>query len=126
VPILRAGLVLVEQAGTVLPLSETYHVGYVRDETTLQATSYLNKLPKQLSADDLVLVADPMLATGGTMMQVLDDIVSRGASPANIRVVTAVAAPPALKVMADKYPGAWQGRDEGGWVGGWGGGVEVC
>ncbi|KAI8472418.1 MAG: uracil phosphoribosyltransferase [Monoraphidium minutum] len=105
VPILRAGLILLEQAGTVLPLSETYHVGYVRNEETLQATPYLNKLPQRMSPDDLILVADPMLATGGTMLQVLADLVSRGADPANIRIVCIVAAPPALKALADNYPG---------------------
>ncbi|GBF97658.1 uracil phosphoribosyltransferase [Raphidocelis subcapitata] len=93
VPILRAGLVLLEQAGTVLPMSETYHVGYVRDETTLKATPYLNKLPASLSPDDKILITDPMLATGGTMLQVIEDIVARGADPANIRIVCVVAAP---------------------------------
>lgn len=105
VPILRAGLVLLEQAQQVLPSSETYHVGYVRDDNTLEASSYLNKLPARLSPDDLVLVTDPMLATGGTIVQVLEDIVSRGASPSNIRVVSVVAAPPALKKLSEKYPG---------------------
>lgn len=105
IPILRAGLILLELAGTVLPASETYHVGYVRDEETLQARSYLNKLPATLSPEDRILISDPMLATGGTMLQVLKDLVSRGADPANIRVVTVVAAPPALKAMADDYPG---------------------
>lgn len=52
-------------------LQETYHVGYVRNEETLEATEYLNKLPKTLSKDDLVLVSDPMLATGGTIVKVL-------------------------------------------------------
>eukprot|EP00775_Hariotina_reticulata_P004850 gene4850-5097_t len=105
VPILRAGLVLLEQAVTLLPASETYHVGFVRNEETLQASCYLNKLPERIASDDLVLVTDPMLATGGTMMQVLQDIVARGADPANIRVIAIVAAPPALKLMADAYPG---------------------
>lgn len=70
VPILRAGLVLLEQAWAVLPAAETYHVGYVRDEETLQAKAYLNKLPATFSESDLILVADPMVATGGTMLQV--------------------------------------------------------
>lgn len=67
---MRAGLVLLEQAATLLPACETYHLGYVRDDETLQARSYLNKLPAKFSEDDLVLITDPMLATGGTMMQV--------------------------------------------------------
>lgn len=105
IPILRAGLVLLEQASTLLPASETYHLGYVRDDETLQARSYLNKLPAKFAEDDLILITDPMLATGGTMMQALQEVVSRGADPANIRVVAVVAAPPALKLMADAYPG---------------------
>lgn len=105
VPILRAGLVLLEQAGTVLPLSETYHVGYVRNEETLEASAYLNKLPASLSQEDRILITDPMLATGGTMMKVLAEVIGRGADPANVRVVCVVAAPPALKAMADAYPG---------------------
>ena len=88
----------------MLPASETYHVGYVRDETTLQATPYLNKLPASLSPDDRILVADTMLATGGTIVQVVADIVARGASDANIRIVAAVVAPPALKALGEKFP----------------------
>lgn len=64
VPILRAGLILVEQAATVLPATQTYHVGYERDEETLQAKCYLNKLPQSFTAEDRILVSDPMLATG--------------------------------------------------------------
>jgi len=64
VPVLRAGLVLLESAGTVLPASQTFHVGYVRDDKTLEATCYLNKLPQSLSPDAQILVSDPMLATG--------------------------------------------------------------
>ena len=64
VPVLRAGLVLLESASTVLPASETYHVGYVRNESTLESTCYLNKLPEKLSSDDKILITDPMMATG--------------------------------------------------------------
>eukprot|EP00877_Chromochloris_zofingiensis_P010572 jgi/Chrzof1/5769/Cz16g15060.t1 len=73
----------------------------------MQASSYLNKLPALFSSEDLILITDPMLATGGTMMQVLDDLLQRGANPSNIRVVAVVAAPPALKKMADLYPGTY-------------------
>ena len=88
----------------MLPAAETYHVGYARDEATLVATPYLNKLPPSLAPDDLILVADTMLATGGTMAQVIEDIVSRGASDANIRIVSAVVAPPALKLLGERFP----------------------
>ena len=96
VPILRAGLVLLEQAQQVMPATETYHVGYARDEATLEAKCYLNKLPKSFSPDDLILISDVMLATGGTVFQVVEDILSRGAKQENIRIVCALCAPPAM------------------------------
>ena len=65
VPVLRAGLVLVEQAHLVFPMSRTCHLGYVRDEETLQPSRYLDKLPEKFTEDDLVIIADPMVATGG-------------------------------------------------------------
>lgn len=105
VPILRAGLVPLEQISTVLPSYETYHVGLVRDEETLQPREYLNKLPASFGPEDRILVSDPMLATGGTIMHVLQDIVSRGASPSMIRVLAITVAPPALKQLSEKYPG---------------------
>jgi uracil phosphoribosyltransferase len=92
------------QAATVLPASKTYHVGYVRDEATLVATPYLNKLPATLSPDDRILIADTMLATGGTIVQVVEDVLSRGASDANVRIVAAVVAPPALKALGERFP----------------------
>lgn len=68
VPILRAGLVLTENLSMVLPVSETYHLGVIRDDETLQPKCYLNKLPTRFSPDDVIIVTDPMLATGGTIM----------------------------------------------------------
>jgi uracil phosphoribosyltransferase len=105
VPILRAGLVLVEQLNTILPGQETYHVGYVRDEETLEASAYLNKLPQKFDSEDRILIADPMLATGGTAVKVIDDVLSRGASASNITFVSVVCAPPALKLLSEKYSG---------------------
>lgn len=70
----------------------------------MQATAYLNKLPPTLSPDDRILVADTMLATGGTIVQVVADLVARGAADANIRIVAAVVAPPALKALGEKFP----------------------
>jgi uracil phosphoribosyltransferase len=64
VPVLRAGLAIAEGAQTIIPISSTYHVGYVRDEQSLEATSYLNKLPESFDMDSRVIVMDTMLATG--------------------------------------------------------------
>ena len=64
VPILRAGLVLLEQAATVLPSHVTHHFGAARDEVTLLPTVYLNKLPSTIAPERCILVTDPMLATG--------------------------------------------------------------
>ncbi|CAD7695207.1 unnamed protein product [Ostreobium quekettii] len=105
IPVLRAGLALQEQATSMIPTSATYHVGCVRDDTTFEPSTYLNKLPAELSPDELIVVLDPMLATGGTMMSVLENITSRGAQAKNIRVISVVAAPPALKKISEKFPG---------------------
>lgn len=105
VPILRAGLVLVEQAGCVLPASQTLHLGFVRNEETLQPEMYLNKLPEKFEEGARVLVADPMLATGGTIVAALEELTSRGVDVELIRVIAAVAAPPALKILSEKFPG---------------------
>lgn len=104
VPILRAGLALMEGAQSVLPLASVYHLGFVRNEETLEASCYLNKLPETLSAESLVLISEPMLATGGTIMAAMADLTSRGISPENIRIVSIVTSPTALKKLADAYP----------------------
>ena len=103
-PILRAGLALMEGAQSVLPLASVYHVGYVRNEETLEASCYLNKLPDSLAPETLILISEPMLATGGTMMTAMADLVNRGIAPGNVRVVSIVAAPVALKKLAEAYP----------------------
>jgi len=106
VPILRAGLVPLESALTLLPAQRTFHLGYVRNEETMLPELYLNKLPEQFAPEDPVLVCDPMLATGGTMMAALEELVARGASPNMIKVISIVAAPPALTKLGEKFPGA--------------------
>jgi uracil phosphoribosyltransferase len=104
VPILRAGLSLLEGAQTLLPLASIYHLGIVRDEATRQHTCYLNKLPAQINPQARVLITDPMLATGGSMMMAVEALVARGIDPANIRIVAVVAAPPALQKLSVAYP----------------------
>ncbi|HEY9737678.1 MAG TPA: uracil phosphoribosyltransferase [Trichocoleus sp.] len=104
VPILRAGLALMEGAQALLPLASIYHVGFVRDEETLEASCYLNKLPESLDPQTRVLISEPMLATGGTMIAMMKELTSRGVDPAMVRIISVVTAPAALQKLADAYP----------------------
>ncbi len=104
VPILRAGLALLDGAQTLLPIASTYHLGLVRDEQTLENSCYLNKLPPQFAPDTRVLILDPMLATGGSIMRAMAEVVNRGVDPANVRIESVVAAPPALQQLSAAYP----------------------
>lgn len=104
VPILRAGLALLDGAQTLLPLASTYHLGLVRDEETLTPSCYLNKLPSSFSSETRILILEPMLATGGSIMAAMGEITKRGANPDLIRVISVVAAPPALQNLAREYP----------------------
>jgi len=104
VPILRAGLALQDGAQGLLPLSSVYHLGLSRNEETLQPTCYLNKLPEQIAPETRVLILEPMLATGGSIMYALEMLVQRGVDPAMIRIISVVAAPPALQKIGTEYP----------------------
>lgn len=104
VPILRAGLGLLEGAQTILPLASVYHLGLERNEETLEASCYLNKLPERFDPQTRVLITDPMLATGGSMMTAMSELIRRGVDPSLIRIVSVVAAPPALKKLSEAYP----------------------
>jgi uracil phosphoribosyltransferase len=105
VPILRAGLGLLEGAQTVLPLASVYHLGLKRDEETLEATCYLNPLPEKFDPQTRVLITDPMLATGGTMMKAMAELTARGIDPSLTRIISVVAATPALQKLSLAYPG---------------------
>jgi uracil phosphoribosyltransferase len=104
VPILRAGLSLLEGAQTLLPLASIYHLGLVRDEQTLLPTCYLNRLPQQLRPNTHIILLDPMLATGNSIMTALKLLTDCGADPALIRIIGVVAAPPALQKLSADYP----------------------
>lgn len=104
VPILRAGLALVEGAQSLIPLASTYHLGLVRNEETLAASCYLNKLPSQFDPQTRILILEPMLATGGSIMTALNELAARGAQPELIRIISIVAAPPALQQINEHYP----------------------
>ncbi|XP_058109443.1 uracil phosphoribosyltransferase isoform X2 [Magnolia sinica] len=105
VPILRAGLALVEHAPSILPATKTYHLGISRNEETLQPFIYLNKLPDNLPEGSRVFVVDPMLATGGTIVAAIDLLKERGVDNKQIKVISAVAAPPALQKLSERFPG---------------------
>lgn len=104
VPILRAGLALLDGAQALLPLASIYHLGLVRNEETLEASFYLNKLPEVLDPQTRILIPEPMLATGGTMMMVMKELTHRGVDPAMVRIIAVVAAPPALQKLGNAYP----------------------
>jgi uracil phosphoribosyltransferase len=105
IPILRAGLALLDGAQGVLPLASVYHLGMVRDEETLDVSCYLNKLPDQFDAQTRVLISEPMLATGGTIMATMAELTKRGIEPTLTRIISVIAAPPALQKLSASYPG---------------------
>lgn len=104
VPILRAGLALLEGAQTLLPLASVYHLGLMRDEETLLPICYLNKLPERFDPQTRVLIPEPMLATGGSIMMAMAELLKRGVDPALTRIISVVAAPPALQKLSAAYP----------------------
>ncbi len=103
-PILRAGLSLLEGAQSALPLASIYHIGFVRDEETLEATCYLNKLPEKFSPETRVLITEPMLATGGTSVAAMGELTKRGIDPSVVRIISVVTAPQALQRLSVAYP----------------------
>lgn len=105
VPILRAGLALIEGIQSAVPTGKTYHIGLARDEASLEPVWYLNKLPERFEPNTRVMISEPMLATGGTMMATMAELTARGIDPALVRIISVVTAPQALQKLAEKYPG---------------------
>ena len=123
IPILRAGLALVEGIQSAVPNSSTYHIGLARNEETLEPSWYLNKLPESFAPNTRVIVSEPMMATGGTMMATMTELVARGIDPALVRIISVVTAPPALQKLAEAYPAVAvyaanidEGLDENGFI----------
>ena len=94
VPILRAGLGFVHAAQELLPDADVGFIGISRDESTFQPKPYVNKLPESLAGRPVVVI-DPMLATGGSLVHTVELLVQRDA-PLPITVVCALAAPEGL------------------------------
>ena len=102
VPVLRAGLALMEPALRLLPESTRVgFLGMVRDEITLQPTFYLERLPSDLDADEVV-VLDVMLATGGSAVAAIDAVTAAGAT--RIRLACLVAAPEGVARVQAAHP----------------------
>jgi uracil phosphoribosyltransferase len=100
IPILRAGLGMLEAVTDTFPGVSVGYIGLERDERTLQPTSYYEKLPPL--AGGHVLLLDPMLATGGSAARACSSILAHG--PASLRMVCIVAAPEGVKVLEEAHP----------------------
>jgi uracil phosphoribosyltransferase len=96
VPILRAGLGMLEGMTRLLPTAEVGFLGLQRDEETLEAITYANRLPEDLTGRHVFLL-DPMLATGATLVAAIDYMVERGAR--DVTAVCLLAAPEGLEVL---------------------------
>jgi uracil phosphoribosyltransferase len=101
VPILRAGLGMVDAMLELMPTAEVWHLGLFRDERTLQPVEYYNKLPDSASVD-LCLIHDPMLATGGSATAAIDVLKKWGA--VRIKLVNLIAAPEGVMAVAAAHP----------------------
>ena len=101
VPILRAGLGMVDGVLNMIPAAKVGHVGMYRDEKTLKPVEYFVKLPSDISQRQLFVV-DPMLATGGSAIMAMDMLKKRGAS--NIKFMCLVAAPEGVKALQEAHP----------------------
>ncbi len=101
VPILRAGLGFVHAAQELMPAADVGFIGVSRDEETFEPKAYVNKLPETL-ANRPIIVIDPMLATGGSLVYTIRLLLERGAT-SPITVVCALAAPEGIQRLRDEH-----------------------
>jgi len=101
VPILRAGLGMVEAMLRLMPAARVGHIGLYRDHDTLQPVEYYFKIPSDPEARDFIIL-DPMLATGGSAAAAVQLLKDRGA--ARVRLVSLVAAPEGVRTLLDRHP----------------------
>ncbi len=101
VPVLRAGLGMLDAVLELLPSARVGHIGLQRDEATAIASKYYTKLPRNLE-DSFVLMIDPMLATGGSAVAAIDLIKAAGARV--IRMICIVAAPEGVTLVEQHHP----------------------
>jgi uracil phosphoribosyltransferase len=104
VPILRAGLGMVDAMLELLPTAQVWHLGLFRDERTLRPVEYYNKLPDSATVD-LCLILDPMLATGGSATAAIEVLKKWGAvTPVRIKLVNLIAAPEGVEAVSTAHP----------------------
>ena len=101
VPILRAGLGMVNGIHVLFPSARVGHIGLYRNEETLEPCEYYCKLPEGIE-DKLVLVVDPMLATGGSACDAISNLKARGCK--NIRFMAIIGAPEGISRLAEAHP----------------------
>jgi uracil phosphoribosyltransferase len=102
VPVLRAGIGMLSGMTRLLPMASVGFVGMVRDEESLVASTYANRLPARLDGRE-VFVLDPMLATGGTLLTVVGELCDRGATA--VTAICLLAAPEGLARLDAAFPG---------------------
>ncbi len=101
IPILRAGLGLVEGVLKLLPSAKVGHIGLYRDEETLKPVEYFCKLPQDIDKRE-VIVVDPMLATGGSAIDAITMLKNKGAD--NLRFMCLIAAPIGIEALKEAHP----------------------
>ncbi len=101
VPILRAGMGMLDGVITVIPNAKIGHVGMYRDEKTFKPVNYFFKVPKDIEKRE-VIILDPMLATGGSAIDAIELLKSKGVK--KIKFLCIIAAPEGLKLVTEKHP----------------------
>ena len=100
IPILRAGISMVDPVLNLIPSSEVWHLGFYRDEETAQPVHYYSKLPEK--PVDIAMILDPMLATGGSAVMAMEEVKAWGAK--KIMMLSIIAAPEGLDHVQSKFP----------------------
>ena len=101
IPILRAGIGMVDGVMAMIPAAKVGHIGLYRDPETLKPVEYYSKLPTDITERDVV-VLDPMLATGGTAVDAIDII--KRSNPKSIKFMCIIAAPEGMRALTEAHP----------------------